>query len=886
MSQTSLQTTCAYCGVGCGVKLPRINDRSIKVKGDESHPANKGRLCVKGTHLGDVLPLKERLLFPQIEGERVSWETANTTIAEKIKSTIAEHGPDAFAFYLSGQLLTEDYYAANKLAKGFIGTANVDTNSRLCMSSAVAAHIRAFGEDAPPVNYEDLELADLVILTGSNLAWAHPVLFQRMQNARKTDPNKKLVVIDPRKSASAKEADLHLAIKPGSDGFLFNALLVHLHNREAINPSYIDDHVSGYLESVKVAIEQVGTDIEHQAKLCGITSESLVEFFELFEKTPKTTTVWSMGINQSESGVDKGNAIINVHLATGRIGLPGATAFSITGQPNAMGGREVGGLANQLAAHRFFDEESIATVQEFWQAETMATQPGLKTVDLFNACQAGEIKVLWIMGTNPVASLPDANKIKAALKQVDMVIVSDVVNNNDTLDYANIKLPALAWGEKDGTVTNSERTISRQRAYLLPPGQTRADWAAVAGVAKEMGFNNAFNWHHSHELFREHAQLSTINTETHLAFDLTDAADITFRQYQDWQPKQWPLVNGQSTERMFSNGQFSTPNGKANMVPVAPVSITEPSDQQFVLNTGRLRDQWHTMSRTGLANPLTKHTSQFEVHVNPNDAQKMGIHNGNLINVSSGLGSFYALARIEPSQTPGNVFAPMHWNVYFANKGGVAQVIDPVVDPISGQPASKHSLVNLNPVIAKFSGFLFIKTNQAVPAWLDETIAFKTLTNQGTLYQYFHLDLSTNEFKAQQTLPDAVTDHDSKIQRFMNAEGNELGLTYWLVQQPTPMEWPDIDFLDFAAKTNLDELDPKALLKGFSDDVQNLGSIVCSCYSVTDRQIEKYFLDHPNGTIESLQTELKCGTNCGSCLTEVKELTKLAKVDVEFLDVG
>jgi assimilatory nitrate reductase catalytic subunit len=872
--------------VGCGVKIPRINDRSIKVKGDETHPANNGSLCVKGTHLSDVLTLKERLLFPQIEGERVSWETVNATIAEKIQSTVAEHGPDAFAFYLSGQLLTEDYYAANKLAKGFIGTANVDTNSRLCMSSAVAAHIRAFGEDAPPVNYEDLEVADLVVLTGSNLAWAHPVLFQRMQNARKNDSNKKLVVIDPRNSATAKEADLHLAIKPGTDGYLFNALLIHLERAKATNKSYLDAHVSGFSETIQMAIEQVGTDIEHQAKLCGITSESLVEFFELFEKTPKTTTVWSMGINQSESGVDKGNAIINAHLATGRIGLPGATAFSITGQPNAMGGREVGGLANQLAAHRVFDDESINTIKAFWQAENMATQPGLKTVDLFDACLAGKIKILWIMGTNPVASLPDANKIKSALKQVDMVIVSDVVSDNDTLNYANIKLPALAWGEKDGTVTNSERTISRQRAYLLPPGQTRADWAAVAGVAKEMGFNKAFDWHHSHELFREHAQLSTINAPTHLSFDLSDAANITFRQYQDWQPKQWPLVNGKSTSRMFSDGVFSTPNGKANMVPVAPVSITEPSDQQFVLNTGRLRDQWHTMSRTGLANPLTKHTSQFEVHVNPSDANKMGIHNGNLMKVTSDLGSFYAKARIETSQTPGNVFAPMHWNAYFANKGGVAQVIEPLVDPISGQPASKHSSVKLNPVIAKFSGFLFVKNHQPVPAWLDETVTFKTFTNEGTLFQFFHLDLSLNEFKAQQTLPDSVTNQDSTMQRMMNAEGDEHGLSYWLVQQPTPIEWPDVDFLDYAAKTKLTELDTEALLKGYSDDVQNLGAIVCSCYSVTDRQIEKYFIDNPNGTLESLQAELKCGTNCGSCLTEVKELTKLSKVDVEFLDVG
>jgi assimilatory nitrate reductase catalytic subunit len=887
MSQSSLQTTCAYCGVGCGVKLPRINDRSIKVTGDVTHPANLGRLCVKGTHLGDVLPLKDRLLHPSINDERVSWDTASKTIAEKIQQSIDEHGPDSVAFYLSGQLLTEDYYAANKLAKGFIGTANVDTNSRLCMSSAVAAHIRAFGEDAPPVNYEDLEQAELVILTGSNLAWAHPVLFQRLQQARKDNPNKKLVVIDPRKTATAKEADLHLPLAPGTDGYLFNALLVHLADQNALNESYLAKNVTGFDDTLAAARSHVADSIAEQAEDCGLTTSQLTEFFELFKSTAKTTTVWSMGINQSESGVDKGNAIINAHLATGRIGKAGATAFSITGQPNAMGGREVGGLANQLAAHRMFDDESIKTVGDFWQAKRMATKPGLKAVDLFDACHDGKIKVLWIMATNPVASLPDANKIKAALKNVETVIVSDVVNNNDTLPYADIKLPALAWAEKDGTVTNTERMISRQRAFLFAPGQAKSDWSAIAEVAKQLGHTDAFDWHNSHEVFREHAQLSTINSNSPLKFDLSDAANLSFRDYQDWTPKQWPLTNGTSTPRLFGNGQFSTSSGKATMVPVTPVAIPAINPDTFVLNTGRFRDQWHTMSRTGFASTLTKHTNQFEIHVNPNDALKKNIKSGDLVEVQSSLGTFFALARLDEGLQSRNVFASMHWNDTFSNKGGVSNVIEATIDPISGQPASKHSTVNIQAKKITVSGFYFVKNGSETSPWLNDTVAFKTITQSGTLYQFFKTDQSLADFKESLELKTPYDVTSTESDRAVTFKGDENGMYEWIAAESNLCEWPDIDYLDFAAKTSMGDLVDQEILNGYSDNVQNLGKIICTCFSVTDRQIQHHFKENPEGTLEGLQKELKCSTNCGSCLSEVKELTDTAlAAQAEFVDAG
>jgi len=884
MSNTALQTTCAYCGVGCGVNIPQINSRTIEVSGDDSHSANQGRLCVKGTHLGEVLPLRSRLLSPQIKGSNVGWDTATQTIAQKIKAAVDKHGPDSFAFYLSGQLLTEDYYAANKLAKGFIGTANVDTNSRLCMSSAVAAHVRAFGEDAPPSCYEDLEEADLVVLTGSNLAWAHPVLFQRLQNARAGKSTKKLIVIDPRKSASAKEADLHLPLKPGTDGKLFNALLVHLAENGHCNHSYIKKHVENFEETLLAAKTDVGTNTQIQADLCGLTEASLLEFFKLFSQTHKTTTVWSMGINQAESGVDKGNAIINAHLATGRIGQPGATAFSVTGQPNAMGGREVGGLANQLAVHRGFDEQSIQQVEEFWQAPNIATQPGLKAVDLFDACLEGKIKVLWIMATNPVASLPDANRIREALENVDTVIVSDVVFENDTLDYADIALPALAWGEKDGTVTNSERTISRQRAFLLPPGKAQADWWAVAAVADKMGYKSEFNWQHSHDIFREHAQLSAINNNTPLRFNLSAASELSLEDYQNWQPQQWPIDGKSNSKRLFNDGFFATVSGKANMVAVKPTTPAQPNKNEYFLNTGRLRDQWHTMARTGFATTLNQHTNQFEVHINPQDAQTKNISNGDLLKVSSAQGNFYALARLETAQNERELFAPMHWNKHFASHGGVANAIEKTVDPISGQPASKHSTVTLEKANSSFNGFLFVKGGGSLPAWLQGSIWFKTYTHNGVIIKFYQKQPISQFINslAKKSVDFSLTDTENETAQWIDFD--ETGLCFWLNTHTTHCDWPDSRFLDEATITQSNNLSLNALISGSFDDSEDQGKTICTCFSITDMQINNFFIDNPDNNLESLQQALKCGTNCGSCLTEVKELVRDCKNNVEFYE--
>ena len=485
-----VRTTCPYCGVGCGVLAKVAANGEVTVRGDPDHPANLGRLCSKGSALAETIDLDGRLLYPEIHGRRTDWDEALDLVASTFSRTIAEHGRDSVAFYVSGQLLTEDYYVANKLMKGFIGSANIDTNSRLCMASSVAGHRRAFGSDTVPGSYEDLELADLIVLVGSNLAWCHPVLYQRIAAAREKRPDMKVVLVDPRCTMTADIADMHLAIAADGDVALFTGLLAYLGQHNALDRTYITAHTTGFGQALFAAS---ALDLAGIAAATGLGEDELVRFYSLFAATANTVTVYSQGVNQSSSGTDKVNAIINCHLATGRIGKPGAGPFSVTGQPNAMGGREVGGLANMLAAHMEIENpEHRDRVQRFWSAPAVAEKPGLKAVEMFQAVADGRIKALWIMATNPVDSMPDADAVEAAIKACPFVVVSDVLAKTDTVRHAHVRLPAAAWGEKDGSVTNSERRISRQRAFLATPGEARADWWIVAEVAKRMGFDEAF----------------------------------------------------------------------------------------------------------------------------------------------------------------------------------------------------------------------------------------------------------------------------------------------------------------------------------------------------------------------------------------------------------
>jgi len=492
----TIRTTCPYCGVGCGILAKPDMQGGAVIAGDPWHPANLGRLCSKGAALGETLGLKNRLLRPMLRGADgtltdVAWESALDRVADGLARTIAQHGPDAIAFYLSGQLLTEDYYVANKLMKGFIGSPNVDTNSRLCMASSVAGHRRAFGADTVPGVYEDLDIADLVILVGSNAAWCHPVLYQRIV-ANKRARGARIVVVDPRRTATAEDADLLLPVAPGMDVVLFAGLLVYLADTTALDYGYLDAHTTGFTDAL-VRAREIAPDTEATARRAGLSVAEVSRFFEWFATTPNVVTCFSQGVNQSAQGTDKVASIINCHLATGRIGKPGMGPFSLTGQPNAMGGREVGGLANQLAAHMAFSPAEIDRVARFWHAPNIARREGLKAIQMFDAIERGKLKALWVMGTNPAVSLPRARAVRNSLAKLDLFVISDNVISNDTIDAgAKILLPASAWGEKDGTVTNSERRISRQRPFLKAPGEAKPDWWIVTQIARRMGFGEAF----------------------------------------------------------------------------------------------------------------------------------------------------------------------------------------------------------------------------------------------------------------------------------------------------------------------------------------------------------------------------------------------------------
>src|SRR5271165_5729217 len=528
----TVHTTCPYCGVGCGV----VAQPDETIKADAMHPSNRGRLCSKGAALGATLDNATRLTVPMVHGQEAHWDQALQLVADRFRETIAQHGPDSVAFYVSGQCLTEDYYVANKLMKGFIGSANIDTNSRLCMASSVAGHVRAFGEDVIPGIYEDWEEADLVVLVGSNAAWCHPVLYQRLQAARAAHGTK-VVVLDPRRTATAEHADLHVPLAPGSDVALFNGLLSYLRDAGKIDAAWVERHTVGLAETLAAAssvMTQQG--IESIAAECGIDPEMLETFYEMFAQTERVMTVYSQGVNQSSTGTDKVNAIINCHLATGRIGRPGTGPFSVTGQPNAMGGREVGGMANQLAAHMGFDDPAARrALQDFWGSPTLAPKPGLKAVELFDAVLDGRVKALWIAATNPAASLPRADRVRAALAACPFVVVSDCWPT-DTTAHAHIVLPAAAWGEKDGTVTNSERRISRQRAFRAPPGDARPDWWQFAEVGRRMGWGEAFAWQTPGAVFREHAALSGHANAGRRIFNISAMADLDDAGFEAMQP--------------------------------------------------------------------------------------------------------------------------------------------------------------------------------------------------------------------------------------------------------------------------------------------------------------------------------------------------------------
>jgi assimilatory nitrate reductase catalytic subunit len=850
---TLTKTTCPYCGVGCGV----LAGPDGTIRGDPDHPANFGRLCSKGSALGETIDLEGRLLAPQIGKIEASWDDALDLVATKFSDAIRDHGPDSVAFYVSGQLLTEDYYVANKLMKGFIGSANIDTNSRLCMASSVAGHKRAFGSDTVPGTYEDLEQADLIVLVGSNLAWCHPVLHQRIAAAKEARPSMRVVNIDPRKTATSELADTHLRIAPDGDVALFNGLLAHLANTGKLDLTYVHDHVNGCLEAVNAARACDPMD-------SGLSAEDLSVFYTLWAANPKVVTVYSQGVNQSVCGTDKVNAILNCHLATGRIGTAGSGPFSVTGQPNAMGGREVGGLSNMLANH--LDIENVdhrAAVQGFWESPTICTTAGLKAVDLFDACAAGKIKALWVMSTNPAVSMPDANGVAQAIKNVPFVAVSDIMASTDTGDLADVLFPAAGWGEKDGTVTNSERRISRQRAFLPVPQGTRPDWQIICDVASRMGWGDAFPYTAPAQIFAEYVGLSTATRDFGRALDLSIFADA---DYAEQVPTQWP----QNDTRFFADGQFFHADGKAQMLPVvAPAAKTGG----YMLNTGRNRDQWHTMTRTGKSPKLGAHLAEPYVEIHPDDASSLAVRTGDLVQLGAGNDHVILRVFVTAQVAKGQLFAPMHWTRQNSINGSVNAVIPALTDPVSGQPALKAGRVTAKRYDAAWYGFAAAATDLHLMG--DYAAIVRTPSGwQGE----FAGQMVPSDWAALAvqclgcTSADLVSTYDcgSHTYRFAQYNGAQLAGLFFASSQPVRLARHNAISL---IGTDVPAL--VAMTGRIGTGQPDPGRALCACMNVGVNTVQRA-IDAGATTTDAVGIATCAGTNCGSCKPEIQALLAAA----------
>ena len=879
-----IKTICPYCGVGCGL-LAKKTDDVWTIEGDKNHPANYGRLCSKGASLAETIDLNGRLLDPMIEGRNVSWPEAINSVATKFNQVIKDFGADSVAFYVSGQLLTEDYYAANKLMKGYIGSANIDTNSRLCMSSTVAAYKRAFGSDTVPCCYEDLERAKLIVLVGSNAAWCHPVLYQRIVQSKKDNPDLSVVVIDPRKTSSCDVADLHLSIKPGTDVMLFNGLLHHLDAQGETNQLFVENYTEGLTCALEQATKSAG-NLAAVAEYCGLSVADVESFYRIFARTERVVSVFSQGVNQSSSGTDKVNSIINCHLLTGRIGRPGMGPFSFTGQPNAMGGREVGGLSNALVAHMSLEDNVHRDItQRFWQSPVIADKAGYKAVDLFKAVDEGEVKAIWIMCTNPVVSLPDADFVKSALEKCDFVVLSECMKDTDTAKHANVLLPAIPWAEKDGTVTNSERSISRQRAFLPAAGNAKPDWWIISQVAKAMGFEQGFSYESAHEIFIEHAALSgfenKIENKGSRDFNISQYANLTSESYNNLTPTQWPVTEDtpKGTSRMFTDGRYFTDSGKAQFItvqarhPVNSVSGNFP----LILNTGRVRDQWHTMTRTGKSPRLAEHSPEPYAEMHPKDVRTFNLTEGALAQVSSELGSMVVRVCVSEAQQVGSIFIPIHWNKQFSMKGRVDVLVPSVTDPISGQPEFKYTPVAVEAYEPIWHGFLLSRREinfSDVSYWVKargENFSRYELAGEQSAADWpawarSFLCASENDV-------DWVEYLDESVGRYRGVRLVDGRLESCIFIAPTH-DLPARNWLaSLFAKDALSDEDRISLLTGKPPSTEkDQGKVVCACFGVGENTIVDSIQSHKLTTAAEIGKCLKAGTNCGSCVPELKAL--------------
>ncbi len=880
MSARKVRTTCPYCGVGCGLVVEVDRDGGVRVAGDPDHPANRGRICVKGATLPETLP-GPRLTTPLYRGAPVSWDEALDLIAEELAGVLRRHGPEAVAFYLSGQLLIEDYYVFNKLAKGFLGTPHVDTNSRLCMAAAVVAHQRAFGEDLVPGCYEDLELADLVVLWGSNLAACHPVLFQRIEDARAArDGRPRLVVIDPRRSESAARADLHLPLAPGTDAWLAAGLLAFLQREDRVDWEFVAAHTEGFLETLALARRHAGS-IPAVARATGLPEAAIERFYRDFARTSRTVTVFSQGINQTVQGSERAGLLLDLHLATGRIGQPGASCFSVTGQPDAMGGREVGALATMLASHLPWDDEAARrALAGFWRTDRLARGPGLRAVELFEAVRRGDVRFLWIAATNPLVSLPDRRLVEEALAACPFWVVADITPESETARRAPLVLPAAGWGEKEGTVTNSERRLSRQRAFRTPPGEARPDWWMAVQLARRLGFEAAFPYEHPFEIFREHAASTRLAVRFGRRLDLGPLAAMEREAFEAMAPVQWPIaVDGSGTARLFEDGRFAHADGRARLVPVqprGPHAATEPA-RPLRLLTGRTASHWHTLTRTGRAPSLATQEPEPFVAVHPDDAALLGLEDGALAELRGREGRMLARVRCTPDQRLGTVFVPMHWNEAFARHGSVNALVPAVTDPRSGEPEFKAAAVALAPFRAGWSAFYlgrrpldfggaYEARSRTAFGWRIEAAGGAPPTHDWRAWLAAWFDPAWTWLE--------LADPHAGVQRVAVLRGHRLEAVLFAARHHRlpPRDW-------LLARFDQPWDDPRlrrALLAGVPPVGEDVDPLLCLCAGVRESRV-RAALAAGALSLAALVRETGAGAGCGSCRETLTRLLAEAR---------
>lgn len=884
-------STCCYCGVGCGVLIEHDGKRILDVAGDPRHPANFGKLCSKGSTLHLTGDLDARALYPELRlgkelaRARTSWDSALDHAANVFAETIAEHGPDSVAFYISGQLLTEDYYAFNKLARALVGTNNIDSNSRLCMSSAVVGYKRSLGADAPPCSYEDIEKSDCVLIVGSNMAYAHPVLFRRLEEAKAERPAMRIIVVDPRRTDTAELADLHLPILPGTDVALFHGILHILLLEGWVDQDFIDALTVGFDELTPVVRDYSPATV---AELCGISVAELQDCARMIGCAPRFLSLWCMGVNQSTSGSAKNSALINLHLATGQIGKPGAGPFSLTGQPNAMGGRETGSLSNLLPGHRDAGNAAHrAEVAEYWGVPALPETAGLSAIELFEAVRNGKVKALWIACTNPAQSMPDQQKVHQALAACPFVVVQEAFSTTETCRYADLLLPAASWGEKEGTVTNSERRVSHVRSAIAAPGEARADWSITCDFARRLerlmrpDQPSLFDFDNASALFDEYKRLTQ-------GRDL-DLSGLSHALIDQIGPQQWPFPAGrqQGTPRLYADGRFPTDNGRARFLAERYQSPNEQREARFplTLNTGRLRDHWHGMSRTGTAARLFGHVEQALVGMNADDMQRRGLSDGQLVKVRSRRGELMLPVQKDDSLQPGQAFVPMHWGDRFLKGLGINSLTSSAFDPISKQPELKHAGIEVEKAELPWQFFALVE------GFVQKRFESLRQLFEGFAYASFSL---TGRDRPALVIRAACSEAPSRAQLAHIAQwmGLDAGpvLVYddphRAVGKRVRIEEERIVAFSLSGETaaqgwlkqlwqdgNADQALRRWLLAPLSAPpgrAVQVGKTLCNCMNVSEDAIcagIKRGLD-----LNGLRQELGCGTSCGSCVPEIKRL--------------